>query len=732
MPPSLTPPTMATLQIGPLSPWLPLPSLEQQHKLSISNTGHMICLCKSTGSEKSKARLPCYAPDKPSAFDMFVSTIRQCGQDKSLLKGKQVHGQIDQSGYGGNVFLGNCLIEMYGECGSLADAQYAFDHIPHPNLCSWNLLIKVYAQNGSLNDARKTFLIMPEHDVISWSTMIAACARHGQAKEALVFYDSMQSEGVKPNNVTFLSALDACSSMSDVTKGHLIHASIVDCGYNCDVIVGTALVNMYSKCGDLNCAQKAFHCLQERDVVAWNAMILACSDNQNSGKALQLYDQMKQYGVFPTKITFLCVIEACKCAAYLDKAHEIHTAAIEQGFEQDVAVGTALTQMYGKCGSLHSARAVFTCIPQRTTLSWNTMIAACTANGDGKEALRLFHQMQLDGVKLDNISFASILDACAASVSIEDGKQIHSLIRDCKLDEDEAVGNALINMYGKCGSLLDAREVFDKLPRKGLISWTAMMTAFAQNGHGHDALDLFEQMNLDGVKPDMITFLCALDACICASALKVGTAIHAALVDNGYEWDLVLRTSLVNMYAKCGSIDDSRRTFGRIPKRDVVCWNTMLAACAQNGNHKETLKFFNHMQLEGIKPDKVTFFYVLTACIHTGKVDEGRQHFYSMVQKHGLEQMGEHVFCMVDLLSRAGHLGEAEALITTMSLDKIESGLASLLTACNIHGGQKMAENAAEQIFSLGSEDASSYVLLSNVYAAMTERFEDSNLAAVL
>lgn len=641
-----------------------------------------------------------------------------------------MHAQITQSGYGGNVFLGNCLIEMYGECGSLADAQDAFDRIPRPNIFSWNLLIKVYAQNGSLNDARKTFWNMPKHDVISWSTMIAACARHGEAKEALDFYNHMQSDGVQANDVTFLSVLDACSSLSDLRKGHLIHSTIVDCGYDHDVVLDTALVNMYGKCGNLSCAIKTFHCMQQRDVVAWNAMILACSDNHNSHKALQLYDQMHSSGVLPTKITYLCVIDACNCNAYLDKAHKIHTAAIEQGFEQDVAVGTALTKMYGKCRSLQSARAVFSHTPQRTILSWNTMITACTENGDGKAALKLFHQMQLDGVVPDKISFACILDACTASLSLEDGKQIHALICNCKLDEDEVICNALINMYGNCGSLPDARKVFDKLQCKNLISWTAMMTAFARNGHGHDALDLFEKMKVHGVEPDMITFLSALDACVCALALKVGTTIHATLVDIGYEWNLVLRTALVNMYAKCGSIEDSRRTFGRMPERDVMCWNIMLAACAQNGYHKETLEYFNHMQLEGTKPDKVTFFYVLTACIHTGKVDEGRQHFYSMVERHGLKQMGEHVFCMVDLLSRAGHLGEAEALITTMSPDKLESSLSSLLTACKIHREQVIATNAAEKIFNLDSEDASSYVSLSNIYA-MNERYDGLHMATV-
>ncbi|MCO5576586.1 hypothetical protein L7F22_030399 [Adiantum nelumboides] len=711
---------MATIHVYP-----PYPSLEIQKKVPPRENGHRIGLCKPPDWEDNKAHHLNHHPDEPSSFNTFFTAIKQCGQEKSLVRGKRVHAQIIQAGYDGNVFLGNCLVEMYGLCGSLADAKGAFDSIHYPNICSWNLLVKVHAENGKIDSAKASFSIMPKHDIISWSTMIAAYARHGRAQEALEFYDHMQSIGVKPNDVTFLSVLDACSSMSDLKRGCLLHCTIIECGYYGDIVVDTALVNMYGKCGNIMGALNVFYCMQKPDAVAWNATILACSYNNDSSKALQLYEQMQISKILPTKVTYICAIDACSLPTYVDNAYEIHTAACEQGFDQDVTVGTALTQMYGKCGCLQSAKSAFTQMAQRTTLSWNTMISACTGCGDGKEALRIFQQMQLDDIKLDKSTFTSILDACSASLLLEEGKHIHFLICDHEFDEDEAVANALINMYGRCSSLLDARKTFDELQRKSLITWTAMMTAFTKNGYGHEALVLFEQLRFQGFQPDRIALLCALDACICASALEVGDAIHAALVSAGYEWDLVLRTALVNMYAKCGSIDDSSRMFGRIPEHDVICWNTMLAACAQSGYHSQTLEFFGQMQLEGTKPDKVTFFYVLMACIHTGKVDEGRQLLYEMVQNHGLKQMEEHMFCLVDLLSRAGHLEEAKALISMMSSDKVESGLSSFLTACNIHGKQDLAVVAAQQMVNFGSGDANPYVSLSNI-CATTEKLDSS------
>uniref|UniRef100_UPI0040747504 Synthetic PPR-DYW protein n=1 Tax=synthetic construct TaxID=32630 RepID=UPI0040747504 len=453
-------------------------------------------------------------------------------------------------------------------------------------------------------------------------------------------------------------------------------------------------------------------------VFSWNSKIRGYARNGQPEEALSLYSQMRRSGIKPDNYTFPFVLKACASLSSLKEGKQIHGHVIKSGFESDVYVQSALIDMYAKCGELEDARKVFDEMPERNVVSWNAMISGYAQNGQSEEALELFREMQQEGIKPSEFTFCSVLSACASLGSLEMGKQIHGYVIKSGFESIVFVGNALIDMYAKCGSIEDARKVFDEMPERTVVSWTAMISGYAQNGQSEEALELFREMQREGVKPDEVTLPSVLSACANLGALEQGKQIHAYVIKSGFESDVFVGSALIDMYAKCGSIEDARKVFDKMPERDVVSWNAMIAAYAQHGHGKEALQLFQQMQQEGVKPSEVTFTSILSACSHAGLVDEGHHYFESMSPDYGITPRVEHYGCMVDLLGRAGRLDEAEDLIKSMPFQPNVVVWGTLLGACRVHGDVERGERAAERILELDPESAAPYVLLSNIYAA--------------
>ncbi|KAJ7523112.1 hypothetical protein O6H91_18G038200 [Diphasiastrum complanatum] len=375
----------------------------------------------------------------------------------------------------------------------------------------------------------------------------------------------------------------------------------------------------------------------------------------------------------------------------------VHAYIRKYRYDRTTYLGNWLVQMYGDCGSVADARAAFHNLRNANLYSWTILMKAYIKNGCGREGLDCFQQMQLKGLKPDHVAFICALDACAIVGAFEEAKQIHSDIVDRCFEGQVTVGTALVNMYGKCGSLQDAKAVFGRMPHRNVVTWTAMMTAYVQNGQGMEALNLFDQMQIDGIYPNQITFLCAIDACASLAALETGRMIHNAVVDRGHSEQVVIGNALVNMYGKCGSVQDAKDVFDRMPARNVVSWSAMIAASAQNGHAREALDLFDQMLREGLKPNHVTFLSILTACRHMGHVDAGWHYFDSMSQDHGIPRTVEHYVCLIDLLGRAGQLDDAEELINSMPFSNDPRGWLCLLGACKFHGDMERGVRAANK-----------------------------------
>ncbi|CAK9201053.1 unnamed protein product [Sphagnum jensenii] len=411
----------------------------------------------------------------------------------------------------------------------------------------------------------------------------------------------------------------------------------------------------------------------------------------------------------------------------LKDGKQIHEQIIQSGFESDLFVGSSLIDMYAKCGSIEDAQRVFDRMPTRDVAAWNAMLLGHVRGGQGQEALVLSQKMQREGSH--GFVGNSLVDMYAKCGSIEDARQVF----DRMPRRDVVAWNAMIfgyvkYMYAKCGSIEDALEVFDRMHTRDAVAWTTMILGYVKCSQGKNALELFHKMLYEGVEPIPATFMAVLSACASVVALEEGRLVHEYISRSGWESDLFVGSSLIDMYAKCGSVEYALRVFNKMPRHDLISWNTMLGGYAMHGHGKEAVEHFEQMWDRSVEIDKVTFICLLSACNHAGLVEEGLQFFESMKSVYGISATVEHYACMVDLLGRAGRLAEAEDLIKVMHCEPNAPVWRALLGACRVHGNVEIGEHAAQKVIELDPGDAAGYVLLSNIYAAAGKWDLSSNI----
>eukprot|EP01018_Ginkgo_biloba_P019490 Gb_31546 [translate_table: standard] len=521
--------------------------------------------------------------------------------------------------------------------------------------------------------------------------------------------------GIPLNFNAYVSLLQACTDTKALEQ---VHAHLLTIGLNQSQFIMNTLVSMYAMCGSLDNARLVFEKLNNRNVFAWNVMIRGYVTNGICEEALTLYYQMQHAGIQPDNFTFPFVVKACAGVISLKTGKEIHDHIIRNGFGLDVFVGTALIDMYGKCGCIETASHVFDKMSTRNVVSWNSIIVAYVQNGHANEALKHLNQMQLADMKPDSATMVSVLPACAQLAALQQGKRIHGVIVRRGFESDVFVGTALIDMYAKCGCIEVSRRLFDNMFKRDVVSWNAIIAGYAQNGQAAEALTLFNQMYVGSMKPNSATMVNVLPACAHLTTLQHGKLIHSYIVKSGFDLDVSVGNSLIDMYAKCGSIEIAHKLFDKMSKRDVVSWNTIIAGYGMHGYGEDAIEYFSQMQQTVMKPDHITFICVLSACSHAGLVEKGWHYFYSMNEDYCITPRVEHYACMVDLLGRAGHLDDAYDFIEKMPLEPGATVWGALLSACRIHCNIKLGERVAKHLFDLKPENAGAYILLSNIYAA--------------
>ncbi|KAF9591138.1 hypothetical protein IFM89_002093 [Coptis chinensis] len=695
----------------------------------------------------------------------------------SMINGYSQNGLIDEaralfdSFSGKNVRTWTAVVSGYAKSGRIEEARELFDMMPERNVVSWNAMISGYVHNRDFVKAKCLFSEMPERNVASWNTMLTGYSHCGQMDEACWLFEQMRERdlvswmvmisgyvhtdeydrgwklflrmhynGLLPDQSIFVVTLSAITGLNDPFLIGTLRALSIKTSYEENVVVGTAILNAYSRTGRLNLACKFFENMPVRNEFSWSTMISAFSWSNRLEDAIAVYEMIPD----PSLVSRTAMLTGYAQNGGIHEARRL----FEEIPNPNVITWNAMVAGYAKNGMFDEATDMFSRMPERNSASWAALISAFAQSGQSEEALKMLSELHKSGMVPSDSMFTSALFACANIGALEMGRQLHSLTIKAGCQCNSYVGNGLISMYAKCRNLEnvsqvfntmrvrdtvswnslisglsqnnmldDARSIFEKMPRRDVVSWTAMISAYAQTGQGHLAFELFFDMMASGVKPNSSTVTGLLVTCGSLGARKLGRQIHSLIFKLGLDADVFVGNSLVTMYYKCGC-KDGFWVFDEMYEFDIVTWNAILIGCAQNGFGKEAVDIFEKMKADGVLPNQISFLGILCACSHAGLVNEGCSYFNSM-KDYGVVPLEGHYACMVDLLGRAGHLHEAEELIENMPIEPDSVVWAALLGGCRIHQNVELGRKVAERLFQLEPQKTGNYVLLSNIYASL-------------
>ncbi|KAH1197295.1 Pentatricopeptide repeat-containing protein [Glycine max] len=578
-------------------------------------------------------------------------------------------------------------------------------------------LVTLYATLGDLSLSSTTFKHIQRKNIFSWNSMVSAYVRRGRYRDSMDCVTELLSlSGVRPDFYTFPPVLKACLSLAD---GEKMHCWVLKMGFEHDVYVAASLIHLYSRFGAVEVAHKVFVDMPVRDVGSWNAMISGFCQNGNVAEALRVLDRMKTEEVKMDTVTVSSMLPICAQSNDVVGGVLVHLYVIKHGLESDVFVSNALINMYSKFGRLQDAQRVFDGMEVRDLVSWNSIIAAYEQNDDPVTALGFFKEMLFVGMRPDLLTVVSLASIFGQLSDRRIGRAVHGFVVRCRwLEVDIVIGNALVNMYAKLGSIDCARAVFEQLPSRDVISWNTLITGYAQNGLASEAIDAYNMME-EGrtIVPNQGTWVSILPAYSHVGALQQGMKIHGRLIKNCLFLDVFVATCLIDMYGKCGRLEDAMSLFYEIPQETSVPWNAIISSLGIHGHGEKALQLFKDMRADGVKADHITFVSLLSACSHSGLVDEAQWCFDTMQKEYRIKPNLKHYGCMVDLFGRAGYLEKAYNLVSNMPIQADASIWGTLLAACRIHGNAELGTFASDRLLEVDSENVGYYVLLSNIYA---------------
>ncbi|XP_057812004.1 LOW QUALITY PROTEIN: pentatricopeptide repeat-containing protein At3g57430, chloroplastic-like [Salvia miltiorrhiza] len=641
----------------------------------------------------------------------FPAVLKAATALQDLRLGKQIHGSLVKLGYDSHATVSNTVLHMYAKCGSDVDQVF------------------------------KVFDRIPQRDQVSWNSLINALCKYQEWELALEAFRLMGLDKIEPSSFTLVSVALACSNLNrrdGLRLGKQLH------GYSLRVderktFTDNSLMAMYAKLGRVDDAKIIFEWFAHHDMVSWNTIISAVSQNDRFYEGLEYFRAMNDEGFKPDGVTISSVLPACSHLELLNLGKEIHAFVLRNDdFMRNSFVTSALIDMYCNCKQVMSGRRVFDSALDRKLGTWNAMFAGYTQNGFYLEAVMLFMKlMVVSGLFPNPTTMASVLPACVHCEAFVDKEVMHGYVLKLGLGRDRYVQNALMDLYSRVGKVDVSEYIFHNMESKDIVSYNTMITGYVVCGYHEDALVLLHEMqtaekkhgvNVDfdknievSFRPNSVTLMTILPGCAALAALTKGKEIHAYAFRNGLGSDVAVGSALVDMYAKCGCLIMARSVFESMPNRNVITWNAMIMAYGMHGEGDGALTLFRKMVVDGgeVKPNEVTFIAVFAACSHSGLVDDGKQLFQTMKADHGVEPNADHYACVVDLLGRAGRLDEAYDIINLMPVGLDKVGVwSSLLGACRIHQNVQLGEISAFNLFKLEPNVASHYVLLSNIYSS--------------
>lgn len=628
----------------------------------------------------------------------YACSLKACACIGSVSKGQELHSEIVLRFLETDLLVGNTLIDLYAKCNSLSEAQAVFD----------NLL---------------------NRDVVTWNALITGYMEHKMYQEGLRSFAQMQNEGISPDSVTFVCILRACAGLCEIKVGRAVDALISNKQFEGETFMGNASVDMYSKCGCLVEAEKAFDKLPSKDVISWNALIAGYAEHGPYNQAVKSLKEMQLWSVAQDATTYICILKACSKLGALEKGQRVHLKISERGLDTHPFVGSALVEFYGNCGALWEAEDTFDRVPDQDATLWNALIAGYVEQHFHEKALACVQNMRAAHLSPNSVTYSSCLKACGSQVNVVRGRELHNEASLMGIADDPFVGSALVNMYAECNALADAQNCFDKLSFQDIPSWNALIAGYVACGDMQQALKMSTFMRSAGASPNEVTYVCILKACSCVGVVEKGQAVHMELTLRGFIYNLYLGNALLDMYAKCGSLSEAWEVFVRLEVRDVISWNTIIKGYGVNHEGIVAVQVFEDMRKHCVHPDAVTFTCLLTACSRSNLVIRGQELFKLMSEEFGIPPSIHHYNCIIDLHARSGRLHEAHKFLQSMPCFPCEALWTVLLSACKnfVKGG--VGFKCFDDLAHLYSKCATAYMLLTDICVA-SERWSTAHKLA--
>nr|AAT64016.1 putative pentatricopeptide repeat protein [Gossypium hirsutum] len=530
----------------------------------LENAMELICMCKKSELETKT----------------YSSVLQLCAGLKSFTDGKKVHSIIKSNSVGVDEALGLKLVSFYATCGDLKEGRRVFDTMEKKNVYLWNFMVSEYAKIGDFKESICLFKIMVEkgiegkrpesafelfdklcdRDVISWNSMISGYVSNGLTERGLGIYKQMMYLGIDVDLATIISVLVGCANSGTLSLGKAVHSLAIKSSFERRINFSNTLLDMYSKCGDLDGALRVFEKMGERNVVSWTSMIAGYTRDGRSDGAIKLLQQMEKEGVKLDVVAITSILHACARSGSLDNGKDVHDYIKANNMESNLFVCNALMDMYAKCGSMEAANSVFSTMVVKDIISWNTMIGE---------------------LKPDSRTMACVLPACASLSALERGKEIHGYILRNGYSSDRHVANALVDLYVKCGVLGLARLLFDMIPSKDLVSWTVMIAGYGMHGYGNEAIATFNEMRDAGIEPDEVSFISILYACSHSGLLEQGWRFFYIMKnDFNIEPKLEHYACMVDLLSRTGNLSKAYEFIETLPiAPDATIWGALLCGC---------------------------------------------------------------------------------------------------------------------------------------------------------
>ncbi|KAI5068713.1 hypothetical protein GOP47_0017058 [Adiantum capillus-veneris] len=506
-------------------------------------------------------------PPLPSIESLLYS-MRTCRTDRLPQHALHLSVYMHKTGLEAHFLLRNCLVLMLLDVQCISQAQQLLDRFGF-----W--------------------------DNYLWNATTAGYAKIGDIQSAFYLYEAAKEDArLHPSSYTFVALLKCCIKRKTVEIGHKLHSDIAKMGLlEHDVFIGSTLITMYIEFGFLAKAEEVFGMLLVRNVIVWTALMDGYTEMGRNSDILSCFEQLQEEGILSDAYTYVCALKACTSLKAISKGRELYTGVTKLGFvDEDIFVGSALVDMYLKCGSFAEAQKVFSKLAIKDVVSWSALIMGYANHGCVQDAFNSLKQMQEQGIAPNAHTFTSMLSACGTMGVAARGREVYHEIVLFGLEGELLISNSLIDVFTKCGSLVEAQVVFDNSVAQDVVSWTTLITGYTQLGEVERVFCIFYQMIEEGVKPDNLTFQVVLNACNHTGVMEMAQAYFHA-INCYYELVPTLEhyNCMVDLLGRAGHIDRAVRVVEIMPLHpDVVIWHSVLGACQKWGDSETARHAFEH------------------------------------------------------------------------------------------------------------------------------------------